>query len=201
MSYEIILSLAVFVFVTTATPGPNNIMLLTSGVNYGFVKSIPHILGILFGFSFMTICFAVGLGRLFQLYPEILVYLKVVRLPLPGMAQLAHRLQQKQSQKSQTAKKSRPLTLIEAALFQWVNPKALVMGLSIVTLFLVPEQLLLSVILVPTTVMSVQIFCLSAWAGFGVALRVFLSDPKRLRIFNICMGVLLILSIVPIVFV
>ena len=200
MSYEIILSLAVFVFVTTATPGPNNIMLLTSGVNYGFVKSIPHILGILFGFSFMTICFAVGLGRLFQLYPEILVYLKVVACLY--LVWLSWRIAfSKAVAKEQTAKKSRPLTLIEAALFQWVNPKALVMGLSIVTLFLVPEQLLLSVILVPTTVMSVQIFCLSAWAGFGVALRVFLSDPKRLRIFNICMGVLLILSIVPIVFV
>ena len=175
-------------------------MLLTSGVNYGFVKSIPHILGILFGFSFMTMCFAVGLGRLFQLYPEILVYLKVVACLY--LVWLSWRIAfSKAVAKEQTAKKSRPLTLIEAALFQWVNPKALVMGLSIVTLFLVPEQLLLSVILVPTTVMSVQIFCLSAWAGFGVALRVFLSDPKRLRIFNVCMGVLLILSIVPIVFV
>ena len=174
-------------------------MVMTSGVNYGFIKTIPHVLGIVIGFSFMNICFAVGLGRLFQLYPGILVYLKIIACIY--LVWLSWRIAfSKVVAKDKPTKKSRPLSFIEAALFQWVNPKALVMALSVATLYVVPEQLALSAIAIAVTFISIQIFCQSAWAAFGVALRGFLTEPKRLRIFNICMGTLLILSIVPIVF-
>ena len=198
MSLEVILALVVFCFVAFGTPGPNNIMLMTSGVNYGFARTIPHILGIVIGSSVMCISFTIGLGRLFQFYPGLFTYLKITACIY--LIWLSWRIAfSKAVAKAEQVEKSRPLSFIEAALFQWVNPKALVITASAVTLYMLPDRLLLSIITLVMTFMAVQLVCQSSWAAFGAALRVFLADSGRLRIFNICMGILLILTIVPIV--
>ena len=177
MSYEVVLALVLFAFVVSASPGPNNIMLITSAVNYGFVNSIPHILGVVIGFSFMCMCFAVGLGRLFQLYPSVLIYLKI--LACAYLVWLSWRIAfSKAVKRDETGKKSRPLSFYEAALFQWVNPKGLVMALSAVTLYAVPDHLVLSAVTIGLIFISVMIFCQTAWAAFGVALRTLLKDPQ-----------------------
>ena len=200
MTIEIILAIAIFAFVGAGTPGPNNIMLMSSGVNYGFAKSIPHILGIVGGMILLNICSAIGLGQLFQLYPSALTYLKIAACIY--MLWLSWRIAfSKAIAKDATPHKTRPLTFIEAAIFQWVNPKAVFMALTAVTLYMVPGELIVSGAAIVLVFIFVQLICQSSWTAFGVALRKFLSEPKRLRIFNICMGVLLILAILPIVFI
>lgn len=196
MEYDILLSLIVFSVVSSVTPGPNNIMLLASGVNYGFTKTIPHIMGIVLGFSFMCLCIGFGLGTLFQLYPQLLGYLKIAALIY--IAYLSWQTAFSKALDSGKSKKARPMTFIEAALFQWVNPKAWVMGLTAITLYVSTEHPILSVMIISLVFGLTNIPCQSAWTAFGVALRSFLADPLRLKIFNFTMGTLLILSVIPI---
>lgn len=173
-------------------------MLLASGVNYGFVKTIPHIMGIVLGFSFMCLCIGFGLGTLFQLYPQLLDYLKIIALVY--IAYLSWKTAFSKAIDSGKTKKSRPMSFTEAALFQWVNPKAWVMALTAITLYVNTEHPILSVVLVSLIFALTNLPCQSAWTVFGMALRTFLSDERRLRIFNITMGALLILSVAPIIF-
>lgn len=198
MTFEILIALVVFALASSITPGPNNIMLLASGVNYGFVKSIPHILGIIFGFSFMCLCMGLGLGALFQTYPQLLSYLQVVALIY--LVYLSWKTAFSKAIDSDKAKKSRPMTFIESCLFQWVNPKAWVMGLTAMTLFVSPEHPILSVVIISVVFGFTNIPCQCAWTISGVAMRRFLADERRLRIFNITMGALLLLSVAPLVF-
>ncbi|MFM8700052.1 MAG: LysE family translocator [Hyphomicrobiales bacterium] len=194
MTHESLIALALYAFVTSVTPGPNNLMLLASGVNFGFRQTFPHMLGIAFGFTAMVALVGFGLGAVLTLFPIVFNALRV--LALVYMVWLSWKLASSGSLGSGDAK-ARPMTFIEAALFQWINPKAWAMALTATTLYTVPEMYYLSVVVVAGTFGVINLPSVSCWAGFGVALRGFLSVPARLRIFNVGMAVLLLLSTLP----
>ena len=194
MTHETLIALALYALVTSVTPGPNNLMLLASGVNFGFRQTIPHMLGIALGFTAMVALVGFGLGAVLTLFPIVFNVLRV--LALVYMVWLSWKLASSGSLGSGEAK-ARPMTFIEAALFQWINPKAWAMALTATTLYTVPEMYYLSVVLVAGTFGIINLPSVSCWAGFGVALRGFLSVPARLRIFNVGMAVLLLLSTLP----
>ena len=199
MSYEILIAFTIFAMATSMAPGPNNIMLMASGVNYGFVKTIPHILGVVCGFGVICLCVGFGLGTLFQLYPQLFIYLKVFALIY--LVYLSWRIAFSKVIPSSKTQKSRPMTFIEVCLFQWVNPKAWVMIITAMTLYTNVDEPVLSVLLISLIFAIINLPTHSIWAILGVVLRKFLSKERHVRIFNMATGALLILSIIPVVFI
>ena len=179
---------------TSITPGPNNLMLLASGVNFGFRRTIPHMLGISLGFVIMAIPVGFGLGALFMAVPGLHLMLKVAAGVY--MLYLAWRIASA-SVVGEARANARPLTFLEAAAFQWVNPKAVLMAMTAMTTYTNPQYPVSSVILVACLFGLINGPSVSTWALFGAQMRNYLSDPKRLRVFNISMGVLLALSLWP----
>ncbi|MEN3974972.1 LysE family translocator [Emcibacter sp. SYSU 3D8] len=197
MSLDVFLALLLFAFVSSITPGPNNLMLLASGVNFGFVRTIPHMLGIGVGFLVLLLAVGFGLGALLMAYPPIHIALK-----LAGGAYLlylAWKIAMARTMGKAGATGAKPMTFLQAAAFQWVNVKAWVMAVTAMSLYTSAERPILSVILVAVAFALVNLPSVSAWAGFGTAMRGFLADPVRLKWFNIAMGTALALSIAPMV--
>lgn len=195
MSAELFLAMLVFAFVTSITPGPNNFMLLASGVNFGFRRTIPHMLGIGVGFLSLLLGVGLGLGAVLTAYPQLHTALKVAGGAY--LLYLAWRIAMSRSMGEKSEGSARPMTFMEAAAFQWINPKAWVMAVTAMAVYTSPEQPFLTVILVSFAFALVNLPCVSSWAGFGVALRGFLADPVRLKWFNIAMGLLLALTLWP----
>ncbi len=197
MTLDIFAALILFAFVTSITPGPNNLMLMASGVNFGFRRTIPHMLGIGIGFLSLLLGVGFGLGAVLAAYPVLHMALKIGGGAY--LVYLAWRIAMARSMGSADAEadEARPMTFLEAAAFQWVNPKAWVMAITAMAIYTNPQAPFLSVVLVAVAFALVNLPCVSTWAGFGVALRGFLSDPVRLKWFNIAMGLLLVASLWP----
>lgn len=197
MSAELFTALLGYAFVTSVTPGPNNFMLLASGVNFGFVRSIPHMLGISIGFFVLLVAVGLGLGAVLTAFPALHVALKIVGGAY--LLYLAWRIAMSRSMGKDGEAGARPMTFLEAAAFQWVNPKAWVMALTAMAIYTNPERPFLSVLLIGIAFSLVNLPSVSVWAGFGVALRNFLADPVRLKWFNMGLGVLLALTLWPLI--
>jgi threonine/homoserine/homoserine lactone efflux protein len=195
MSLDTFLALLVYAFVTSVTPGPNNLMLLASGVNFGFVRTIPHMLGIGGGFLSLLLGVGFGLGALLTAFPSLHLALKVAGGVY--LLYLAWRIAMSRSIGSGREGEGRPMSFLEAAAFQWVNPKAWVMAVSAMAVYTNPASPFLSVLIIAAAFAAVNLPSVSVWAGFGTALRGFLADPERLKWFNICMGLLLVASLWP----
>lgn len=195
MNSEVLFALAAYAFVTSITPGPNNFMLLSSGVNFGFVRSIPHMLGIGIGFVVLLLAVGFGLGVVLTTFPALHTGLKIVGGAY--LLYLAWKIAMSRSVESGGDGSAQPMTFLQAAAFQWVNPKAWVMAVTAMAVFSNPENPFLSVILIAVVFGIINLPCVSSWAGFGMALRGFLSDPVRLKWFNIGMGVLLAATLWP----
>lgn len=194
MSSEAFFALLVYSFVTSVTPGPNNLMLLASGVNFGFVRTIPHILGISSGFFTLLLAVGFGLGAVLTAFPVLHVTLKIAGGAY--LLYLAYRIAMSRSLKEGEVK-ARPMTFLEAAAFQWINPKAWVMAVTSMAIYTDPDRLFLSVMIISLTFAVLNMPTVAIWTGFGTALRGFLSDPVRLKWFNIVMGVLLAATLWP----
>ena len=202
MTFELLLAFVAFAFVTSATPGPNNIMMLTSGANFGFLRSVPHMMGIACGVAVMTAVVGMGLGGLFRAYPVLYDVLRWVGAAY--LLYLAWSIARGGAPKKADAKaegggsSARPLGFLGAAAFQWVNPKAWVIVLGAVTAYAPREGYFLNVLFVAMVFGLVCIPCVGVWAAFGTGLRRFLSNPGRVRAFNVAMALLLVLSLYPI---
>ena len=194
MTIDVFLALLAFAFVSTVTPGPNNFMLLASGVNFGFFRTIPHMFGIAGGFCTLLLAVGFGLGALLAAYPPLHIALKAV-----GGAYLLYLAYKIATSTTLSERRGgeHPLTFLQAAAFQWVNPKAWVLAVTAMAIYTNPAAPFLSVVLVVVAFMLVNSPTVAVWAGFGVVLRKFLSDPARLRWFNRAMAVLLVLTLVP----
>jgi threonine/homoserine/homoserine lactone efflux protein len=194
MSFEIFIALAAYAFVTSISPGPSNFMLLATGANFGFMRALPQALGITIGFSSLLLAVGFGLGALLSAFPMVDVALKVAG----GLylLYLSWRIGTSRSL-GQGADGGRPLTFLESAAFQWINPKAWVVAVGVMALYTRPDAPFLSVVLISLAFALVNFPSVSAWAGFGTALREFLSDQRRLKWFNIAMGVLLAATLSP----
>ena len=182
------LPLATYSFVMSITPGPNNVMLTASGGSFGFRRTVPHMLGVCVGFSVQLLAVCAGLGVIFTRWPDLQTVLRWV-----GAAYLVYLgWRMLGAGEAQAAETHRPLTLLEAAIFQFLNPKAWVMTLTAATLFL-PKQLgLLAACSYMVAVMAlINLPCIAAWALFGSSLRGFLASRTGRLAFNATMAVAL----------
>ncbi|MBA5761020.1 LysE family translocator [Vibrio sp. 404] len=195
MQWEHITALALFAFVSTFTPGPNNLMLMTSGANVGFNRSIPHMLGITIGFPVMVILVGFGLVELFERYPMVHQVLKVVSLTY--LFYLAYRIARSQPPQGGEVN-YQPLSFLKAASFQWVNPKGWSMALTAVTVYN-PENSLFGLALIAVIYAIANIPSGSFWIVAGKQLQYFLTSNTRIRLFNYTMAALLIVSTLPMI--
>lgn len=194
MAPETFISLLGFAFVTSITPGPNNMMLFASGVNFGFRRTLPHMFGIGFGFFTLLIGVGFGLGALVEALPQLFLALK-----LAGGSYLVWIAWKIGNSRSIPEGRSgaRPMSFLQASAFQWVNPKAWVMAVTAMTVYTDPVNYRFTVLAVGLAFALTNMPTVSTWAGFGSAMRSWLSDPVRLKWFNISMAVLLVASLWP----
>lgn len=197
MPLDNFVALVVFALVASITPGPNNLMLLASGVNFGFRRTIPHMAGVAFGFAGLLLATGFGLGALLSAVPSLDLALKIVGGAY--LLYLAWRIAGSRSIGKVGQKARRPLSFLEAAGFQFVNPKAWVMALTAMALYANGDAPMLSGVLVTAAFLLVAAPCITLWTGFGQALRGWLADPVRLKWFNIAMGAALALTLVAMV--
>lgn len=195
MSVEAFLALLVYAFVTSITPGPNNLMLLASGVNFGIARTVPHMLGISIGFFVLLLAVGFGLGALLTAFPALHTALKIAGSVY--LLYLAWKIAMSRSLSTKGEVGAKPMRFVDAAAFQWVNPKAWVMAVYAMAVYTNPDRPFVSVMLISAAFAIVNLPSVSVWAGFGTALRGFLSDPARLKWFNIGMGVLLAATLWP----
>ena len=183
-----------FVFVSSITPGPNNTMVLASGVNFGFMRTVPHLLGITVGVSIMVILVDLGLGSIFAALPWTWQVLRVAAAAY--LVWLAWQLAT--SGGVQEREVARPMTFLRAAAFQWVNPKAWVMVVGACSTYVLHGNVWLNVLLMVAVFGVVNLPSVAVWAIFGSALRRWLASPRVLRVFNVTMAMLLLASLWPI---
>ena len=193
MDDAIIPALVSFAFAATITPGPNNIMVMASGANFGFRRSIQHLLGISVGVLPIILLAGVGLMTIFKAVPELETMLRVVSTGY--LLWLSWKIASAAPPKTGDAA-GKPLSFFQAAAFQWVNPKVWATGLSATALF-APEGGLISVVLVALTFAIIGLAANAVWAWMGTVLQHWLMVGRRLPFFNIAMAVLLIASLYP----
>jgi threonine/homoserine/homoserine lactone efflux protein len=182
------LPFAMYSFVMSITPGPNNVMLTAAGATFGFRRTVPHMLGVCVGFSIELLAVCAGLGAIFTRWPDLQTVLRWV-----GAAYLLYLgVRMLGGGEARTGATTRPVTFLEAALFQFLNPKAWVMTLTAATLFLPRE---LGVIAADAYMVAVMVLinlpCIAVWALFGSSLRSFLARPASRKGFNAAMAVAL----------
>lgn len=189
-------SIILFVIATCVTPGPNNVMLMSSGANFGIGRTMRHVAGINIGFPLMLIAVGVGAGAIFQQYPRLHDVLQVV-----GALYLLYLAYQIASAPTADLddKSGKPLGFTRAALFQWVNPKAWVMAVGAVLTYTSPADAYgFQILLIALLFFLFGSPCSMVWVFFGQYLRRFLTYPQRLKAFNISMSLVLVASLIPV---
>ncbi|MCJ2141873.1 LysE family translocator [Methylobacterium sp. E-066] len=194
MSFDLLLAVSAYAFVTSITPGPNNAMLLASGVNFGFRRSIPHVLGIAIGFSVMVLAVGLGLGAVFAAVPALHSVLQGAGMLF--LLYLAFNIARSGGGGS-AGGRPRPMSFLQGALFQWVNPKAWIMALGAVTTYAAKTGSVTDMLGIAALFAVINAPCVAIWAWMGRVLRDRLADPVRRRAFNVCMAALLVASLVP----
>lgn len=191
---EQIVPLIGFAFVTSATPGPNNMMLLASGANFGLRRSLPHMLGISMGHAFMVLIMGLGLASVLHQWPQVMLGLKVAAIVyvLWLAWKIAH-----SSAPSSGKTGAKPFTFWQAAAFQWVNPKAIAMAITAASVY-AADGGLPAVLTVALVFAAVNLPSVALWCATGEGLRLALQNPVRLRAFNWTMAALLIASMIPV---
>jgi len=181
-----------FAISTTFTPGPNNFLILNSGLNFGIKRSVPHFLGICIGFPLMMIVVALGFGAILTQYDWMHHFFK-----LAGSAYMLYLAWQilRSNTKTQLSQPLKPMTFLQAALFQWVNPKAWMIAVSAISIFTLTNHYLSNAIAISVLLGLTCLFTIGAWLVFGSFLKKILKNEKHIRWFNITMAVSLVASI------
>lgn len=194
MPLDTILAFLGFAFASSVTPGPNNMMLVASGVNFGLKRTLWHVAGINVGFPVMLLLSGLGLGQVFARYPAIYTAMKVIGIVY--MLWLAWKIAQA-GPVGEGRQRSTPMTFLQAAAFQWVNPKAWAMVVGAIAAYTVPENYTASLVIITLLYALTGTPGSLVWAAFGSAMRNFLQDPVKVRWFNRAMAVLLVVSLYP----
>lgn len=180
------------------TPGPNNVMLMSSGLNFGISKSLPHLFGVLFGLPSMVVMVGLGLGVMFELYPFIHDVIKV--LGIIYLLYFAWRVANAKS-KSLNCKAPQPFTFLQAALFQWVNPKAWVMASTSVAVYTsIDASMFYQVFVLAVVFVFIGFLSGSTWLFLGHGLKRVLTSDIHQILFNRAMASLLVMSVLPAVY-
>ncbi|MEO0635566.1 MAG: LysE family translocator [Pseudomonadota bacterium] len=198
MNFDLILALAGYAFVSSVTPGPNNLMLLASGMNFGFVRTVPHMLGISVGFGTMFIIIAAGLSTVFEAFPQLYTVMKV--LAVLYLSYLAWKIATAAPLENENAPTtaSKPFSFIQAMAFQWVNPKAVAMALTTLTVYTPQNPSWAILVLVAFIFSSINLPSVGVWTVIGQQVRRLLSNRRAQRIFNLTCAALLMASLYPI---
>ena len=197
MNFEnLILPLLLFSISMTITPGPNNVMVTASGVNFGYKKTLPHILGITFGFPVMIVLIGLGLGSVFKSFPVIHHILKYIGATY--LLYLAWKIATFSSINNNGGR-NKPFTFWQAVIFQWVNPKAWVMAVGAIAAFTsIGRDVFLEVLLIAFVFCIVCFPCVSLWAFLGTNIKRLLTTDYYRKVFNISMAFLLVISLLPV---
>jgi len=180
--------LATYCFVMSSTPGPNNVMLATSGAMFGYRRALPQIFGTNSGVAVQTFVTCLGLGSLFVAFPELHQILRIT-----GALYLVFLAWKLSASSLGEARETRPLSFAQAALFQAVNPKSWVKSITLASVFMpVGLSAPVGALLVAVVGLLIGFPSASMWALFGVAIRRALTDPRKQRIFNLSMGAMLV---------
>lgn len=195
MTYTLFIGLLGFAFASSITPGPNNLMLMASGANYGLRRTVPHMLGVSLGHAFMVFMIGVVLLQVFEAFPVLHIILKVAGSAY--MLWLAWKIANAVPPEARTVE-GNPFTFLQAAAFQWVNPKAWIMGITAISGY-APQSygIIGGAALVAVIFCAVNFPSVTVWAWMGMQLRRWLGTTQRLRIFNITMALLLVASLYP----
>ena len=196
ISERLLLAFVAFVCVMFFTPGPNNVMLMSSGLTYGFRRTLPHVAGVTLGFAFMIASVGIGLGAIFVAYPVLETVLKYAGAAY--LVYLAIIIAMSGPATAEQGGERGPMTFWGAALFQWVNGKGWVIVIGTITAYAAIAHFPWNIVI--QTVVSITIGTAStvAWALFGSALRPVRSSARAVRIFNVVMAVLLLASLYPV---
>lgn len=198
MTTELFAALAVFAFVSSITPGPNNLMLMTSGINFGIRRTVPHMLGVSLGFTLMIALIGLGVMKVIEAVPRSMMFITVVSgLYLLYMAWKIATTNTSPTENGAGAAKSKPFTFLQAALFQWVNPKAWTMALTAISAYAPKSQGWVGVFIVAGVFGIINLPSTAAWAVMGAKMRMFLSNSIRLKTFNVIAALLLVASLYP----
>ncbi|KMO16740.1 LysE family translocator [Methylobacterium indicum] len=196
MTPEQTLALAAFAFVTSITPGPNNLMLMASGATFGVRRTVPHALGVALGFALMVLLVGSGLVGLFAAAPWLDTVLKAASVAY--MVFLAWKIATAPPPE-EAVQTRRPMTFLAASAFQWINPKAWTMALTAATVY-APGQSLVGLVAVALVFGIVNFPSVSVWVVLGQQMRRLLTDTRRMRMFNLFMATLLVASLYPVLF-
>jgi threonine/homoserine/homoserine lactone efflux protein len=196
MSHSLLIAFVIFATVMFFTPGPNNVMLLSSGLTYGFRRTVPHLAGIVIGFAFMIGAVGLGMGTIFISYPVLQTVLKYAGAAY--LIYLATAIAMSGPVKPDQDNRRGPMTFWGAAMFQWINVKGWVMVIGTITAYAgiasfpwnITIQVMLSLLL--------GVVACSSWALFGSVLRPLLTSERAVRVFNIVMAMLLLASLYPV---
>lgn len=190
MDAEILLALVGFAFVTTWTPGPNNMMLAASGATFGWRATLPHALGVALGYPLMVFLVALGLGEVFQRSPALRTGLAWAGFAV--MLWLAWRIATADAARARA--RSRPLRFHEAAAFQWINPKGWAMAIGVSATYASGAEPVLEAAIAAAVFVLAGMTSSQGWAVFGAGIGKLLGSGLRLRLFNMTMGLLLAAS-------
>lgn len=196
MSHELVIALVVFATAALFTPGPNNIMLMTSGLNYGFQRTLPHLAGVSIGFTLLVAITGFGLGAFFAAYPVLHTALKYAGAAY--LVYLAARIAMSHPAQVRQDAEGRPMTFVGAVLFQWVNIKGWITAISAVTAYTAIAPYPLNIIILSGVMLIVEFGAALAWVTLGTSLQAVIREPVAVRTFNIVMALLLLASLYPV---
>ena len=196
MSHSLLIAFVIFAVVMFFTPGPNNIMLLSSGLTYGFRPTIPHIAGITFGFAFMVGAVGLGLGTIFITFPVLQTILKYAGVAY--LIYLAAAIALSGPVPADQDNRRGPMTFWGAAMFQWINAKGWVMVIGTITAYAAIASFPWNIAIQVALSLVLGALSCTAWALFGTALRPVLTSHAAVRAFNIVMALLLLASLYPV---
>ena len=213
MTFEALMAATLFALVSSITPGPNNTMLLASGVNFGFRRSLRHLAGVQIGFWFLLLVTALGLHSTLTNFPNFYRVLQIAggsyllwmawrmvrphALPTHGLRAVRGLLPQRERPGARVAATAQPMGFWAATAFQWINPKAWVMTITCMSTYLPADASAVDMATLIAMFVLVGVPCSFVWLTCGQAMRQWLQDPLRLRIFNVTMAVALVASLYP----
>jgi threonine/homoserine/homoserine lactone efflux protein len=196
MTTEMFIALAVFAAISAFTPGPNNTLVLASGVRFGFQRSLPLVLGVGTGFPLMIGLIGLGLGKVFETYPLIYFYLKYAGATY--MAWLAFKIATAKLESESDSLAQKPMSYLQMVLFQWINPKGWVMAVTALSAYTTASSYYAGVASVVGTFVVMGLGSSATWALFGASLRNVMHDPRYFRAINVVLALSLMASILPI---
>jgi threonine/homoserine/homoserine lactone efflux protein len=195
MTFEHFIALQVFAAIAAYTPGPNNTLLMASGVNFGFKRSLPLVFGVAVGFPLMIGLVGLGLGRLFDTYASLYTVLKYAGAAY--MLFLAWKIATSQPANDGANADAQPLSFLQMVMFQWINPKGWIMAITALSAYTTASNYYTGVAIVVATFVFMGLTSALAWASFGAGLKQVMNDARYFRLINIGLAVLLVASLVP----